>query len=47
MNKIILERLAEIERKEHIKMIHAAESGSYAWGFSSVQSDHDVRFVYV
>ena len=47
MNRTILERLSEIERKEHIRIIHAAESGSYAWGFSSVQSDHDIRFVYV
>lgn len=47
MNRTILERLSEIERKEHIQIIHAAESGSYAWGFSSVQSDHDIRFVYV
>ncbi|MBO5320812.1 MAG: nucleotidyltransferase domain-containing protein, partial [Ruminococcus sp.] len=45
MNRTILERLSEIERKEHIRIIHAAESGSYAWGFSSVQSDHDIRFV--
>lgn len=44
---IIQEKLAEIEEKEHIKILLAVESGSRAWGFASPDSDYDVRFIYV
>lgn len=40
-------KLDEIEREEHVKILHAVESGSRAWGFASPDSDYDVRFVYV
>ena len=43
----INEKLDEIEKKEHVKILHAVESGSRAWGFASPDSDYDVRFVYV
>lgn len=43
----INEKLDEIERKEHVRILHAVESGSRAWGFASPDSDYDVRFVYV
>ena len=43
----INEKLDEIERKEGVKILHAVESGSRAWGFASPDSDYDVRFVYV
>lgn len=43
----IVEKLAEIEEKEHIRILHCVESGSRAWGFASPDSDYDVRFVYV
>ena len=44
--KEIDEKLNEIEDKEHVKILHAVESGSRAWGFASPDSDYDVRFVY-
>lgn len=47
MKKIILEKLKDIEKKENVKIIYAVESGSRAWGFESIDSDYDVRFIYV
>ena len=47
MYEIITEKLAEIEKKEQVSIIHAVESGSRAWGFASPDSDYDVRFIYV
>ncbi len=45
--ELIRRRLAEIERENGVRVLFAAESGSRAWGFSSPDSDWDVRFVYV
>ena len=45
--KEINEKLDEIEEKEGVRILHAIESGSRAWGFASPDSDYDVRFVYV
>ena len=45
--KEINEKLDEIEAKENVRILHAIESGSRAWGFASPDSDYDVRFVYV
>ncbi|MER2527236.1 MAG: nucleotidyltransferase domain-containing protein [Candidatus Competibacter denitrificans] len=42
----ILERLADIERTESVRILFACESGSRAWGFASPDSDYDVRFLY-
>lgn len=50
MRNITLEiqnKLREIEEREGVKILHAVESGSRAWGFASPDSDYDVRFVYV
>lgn len=47
MKKIIAEKLLEIEQSENVRIIHAVESGSRAWGFASTDSDYDVRFIYV
>lgn len=42
----ILDELNAIEREYGVKIIHACESGSRAWGFASADSDYDVRFIY-
>ena len=47
MRELILEKLAEIERTEDVRILLAVESGSRAWGFPSPDSDYDVRFIYV
>ncbi|HVZ39060.1 MAG TPA: nucleotidyltransferase domain-containing protein [Candidatus Kapabacteria bacterium] len=43
----IRERLERLEHEEGVRIIHACESGSRAWGFPSRDSDYDVRFIYV
>ena len=47
MKERILAELKEIEEKQNVKIIYAAESGSRAWGFASTDSDYDVRFIYI
>ncbi|MBW8347949.1 nucleotidyltransferase domain-containing protein [Bacillus sp. IITD106] len=47
MNKIIQNKLMEIENKFQVKVLYAVESGSRAWGFPSKDSDYDVRFIYI
>ncbi len=47
MIDVILKHLKEIEEKENVKIILAVESGSRAWNFASVDSDYDVRFIYI
>lgn len=47
MKDIINEKLNIIEKEKGIKILFAIESGSRGWGFSSTDSDFDVRFVYV
>ncbi len=44
---LISEELVKIEREEHVRILFACESGSRAWGFPSLDSDYDVRFVYI
>lgn len=46
IRKEISDKLDEIEEKEGVRILHAIESGSRAWGFASPDSDYDVRFVY-
>ena len=43
----ILADLDTVELEERVVVLLAVESGSRAWGFSSMDSDFDVRFVYV
>ena len=47
MKELICQKLKEVEEKNNIKILHAIESGSRAWGFASPDSDYDVRFVYI
>ena len=47
VGKEIEQKLDEIERQENVRILHAVESGSRAWGFPSPDSDYDVRLVYV
>lgn len=42
----IQRRLAAVERDEGVRILLAIESGSRAWGFASLDSDYDVRFIY-
>lgn len=42
----IEKRIARIEKEENVEVILAIESGSRAWGFESLDSDYDVRFIY-
>lgn len=43
----IRERLGSLEGEHHVRVLHAIESGSRAWGFASPDSDYDGRFLYV
>ena len=47
MKDVICRELKEIEKTYGVRILHAVESGSRAWGFASPDSDYDVRFVYV
>jgi predicted nucleotidyltransferase len=46
MINVIKEKLRNIELQHQVKILYACESGSRAWGFASVDSDFDVRFIY-
>ncbi|MEK3988711.1 nucleotidyltransferase domain-containing protein [Robertmurraya sp. FSL R5-0851] len=47
MKEHIIEVLQQMEREYDVKVLYACESGSRAWGFSSMDSDYDVRFLYI
>lgn len=47
MKEHIIEVLQQIEREYDVKVLYACELGSRAWGFPSMNSDYDVRFLYV
>ncbi len=43
----IKSHLLELEKRENLKILYAAESGSRAWGCPSPDSDYDVRIIYL
>lgn len=43
----IREKLRDIEIEKEIKILLAVESGSRSWGFPSLTSDYDIRFIYM
>ncbi len=47
VKQIIINKLSEIEKTQNVRIIHAVESGSRAWGLASPDSDYDVRFIYI
>lgn len=46
MHQLISDKLSSIENDKQVKILHAVESGSRAWGFASPDSDYDIRFIY-
>ncbi|RDC61894.1 nucleotidyltransferase domain-containing protein [Adhaeribacter pallidiroseus] len=46
MRKRIQEKLRAVEKEYGVSILLACETGSRAWGFSSPDSDYDVRFIY-
>jgi predicted nucleotidyltransferase len=42
----LVERLQQFAKEKGVKLLFAAESGSRGWGFSSPDSDYDLRFIY-
>ena len=47
MQQQIIDKLSHIAANNDLYFLFAAESGSRAWGFSSPDSDYDVRAVYI
>jgi predicted nucleotidyltransferase len=46
IQKIVRNKLLEIEKAHEVKILYVVESGSRAWGFESTDSDYDIRFIY-
>ncbi|MBD1382468.1 nucleotidyltransferase domain-containing protein [Metabacillus arenae] len=46
MDKTIIKKLHVIEKENNIRILFACESGSRSWGYSSQNSDYDIRLLY-
>jgi predicted nucleotidyltransferase len=46
MKTKIIEKLKTLEKEKNIEILLAIESGSRSWGFASLDSDYDIRFIY-
>lgn len=46
MNAAIRDSLHQVEAAQGFRVLYACESGSRAWGFASLDSDFDVRFIF-
>ncbi len=47
MNEKINQYLDEIEKEKEVKILLACETGSRAWGFPLLDSDFDIRIIYI
>ncbi len=47
MKEEIKKELLRLQQQHNICILYAVESGSRAWGFASVNSDWDVRYLYI
>ncbi len=47
MKEEIIKKINKIEKEKGVRIILAVESGSREWGFSSEDSDYDIRCVHV
>ena len=45
--KQIINTIADIEKEKNIKILFCVEAGSRAWGFESLNSDYDIRYIYI
>ncbi len=47
MKAAIKAALQAVEAERNVRILYACEAGSRAWGMESIDSDYDVRFLYV
>lgn len=47
MKERIIEKLKEIEEKNNVKILFAADTGSRNFGYATENSDYDIRFIFV
>ena len=47
MKAILKKYLRELEEEKGLRVVHVAEGGSNAWGYSNSDSDYDIRLIYV